>query len=91
MLIFFYVQSWLKSLENKVFVLLGALSEMGPLQPLLDYGATVVAVDYSAGPVQERLFKQLEGRAGKLIVPLKPGTLQLNQSEWAANAGKMRY
>lgn len=79
--------SWLKSLENKVFVLLGALSEMGPLQPLLDYGATVVAVDYSAGPVQERLFKQLEGRAGKLIVPLKPGTLQLNQSEWAANAG----
>jgi len=78
---------WIKSLENKVFVLLGALSEMGPLQPLLDFGATVVAVDYSAKPVQERLFKQLEGRAGKLIVPLKPGTLQLNQSEWAANSG----
>jgi len=84
--------SWVQSLDNKVFVLLGALSEMGPLQPLLDLGATVVAVDYSAKPVQERLFKQMKDKDGKdrsgtLIVPLRPGTAQLSRSEWAANAG----
>jgi len=79
--------SWTESLEDKVFVLLGALSEMGPLQTLLSFGATVVAVDYCAARLQDRLFAEIEKYAGTLIVPLKAGTNQLPREQWAANAG----
>merc|ERR1719284_638777 len=79
--------SWVEDLSSKVFVLLGGLSEMGPLQRLLSWGATVVAIDYSAKPVQDRLFKIAKQYPGELIVPLRPGTLTLDESQWSANSG----
>jgi len=78
---------FIKNLGNKVFVLLGGLSEMGPLQRLLSWGATVVALDFHAPPLQERLMKIANEYGGTLIVPLKPGTMNLDKSQWAKNAG----
>merc|ERR1719499_2080738 len=65
--------SFIDQLNDKVFVLLGGLSEMGPLQRLLSWGATVVALDYHAKPLQERLLKIANEFGGTLILPLKPG------------------
>jgi len=79
--------SYMNSLDNKVFVLLGGLSEMGPLQRLLSWGATVVALDFHAPPLQERLMKIAKQYGGTLILPMKPGTSQQDQSAWAPNAG----
>lgn len=75
------------SLSNKVFVLLGAISEMGPLQRLLSWGATVVAIDINFQSVQDRLFKFAENSAGTLIVPLKKGTGGSPQSQWTEFSG----
>jgi len=79
--------SWVQALSNKVFVLLGGLSEMGPLQRLLSFGATVVALDYHAPPLQKRLLETAAKYAGTLVLPLKPGASQLEQSKWAEKAG----
>jgi len=76
------------NLDDKVFVLLGGLSEMGPLQRLLSYGATVVAIDFHAARLQKRLLDIAQDFPGQLILPLKPGSNQLSQNEkWADNAG----
>eukprot|EP00494_Astrolonche_serrata_P024636 UN24895 len=74
-------------LSNKVFVLLGAISEMGPLQRLLSWGATVVGVDINFPGVQERLFKFAENVPGTLIVPLKKGTKDQPQEKWTESSG----
>jgi len=79
--------SFISGLSNKIFVLLGGLSEMGPLQRLLSFGATVVALDYHAKPLQERLLKIASQYSGTLILPLKTGTSSLPQEKWAENAG----
>jgi len=79
--------SFIDQLNDKVFVLLGGLSEMGPLQRLLSWGATVVALDYHAKPLQERLLKIASEFGGTLILPLKPGCAKLDQSKWADKAG----
>merc|ERR1719219_1889226 len=79
--------SFIDQLNDKVFVLLGGLSEMGPLQRLLSWGATVVALDYHAKPLQERLLKIASEYGGTLVLPLKPGCAKLDQSKWADKAG----
>lgn len=63
-------EKWL-DLQGQHFVLLGAGSAMGPLQFLLEHGATVVAVARSR--VLKKLMQQMKGYSGKLLFPVKPG------------------
>ena len=52
------------------YVLLGAGSEMGPLESLLAWGATVVAVDLNRPKIWRRLIKFARTSAGTLIIPV---------------------
>eukprot|EP00038_Savillea_parva_P005036 m.146394 g.146394 ORF g.146394 m.146394 type:complete len:519 (+) comp11644_c0_seq12:32-1588(+) len=55
--------------EQNVFVLLGATSEMGPAQTLLNMGFTVVCVARN-GRKLSALMGQMDHVAGELVVPL---------------------
>ena len=66
---------WL-DLQDRAFALLGAGAEMGPLEPLLQWGAHVVAVDVATPRIWERLAKVAADGAGVLTAPVGPdGTL----------------
>jgi hypothetical protein len=60
---------WL-ALEGRTAVVLGAGSEMGPLQPLLRWGATVAAVDLPREAVWQRVLRTARQGAGRLLVPV---------------------
>jgi len=60
---------WL-DLSDMYFVLLGASSAMGPLIPLLKYGANVIAVDIDRPNVWKMLVTKARDSPGKLIFPL---------------------
>lgn len=77
----------LESISDKVFVLLGAISEMGPLECLLNWGATVVAIDLNRKSIQKRLFAFAENTPGTLILPLKKGTIGLPSEKWPETSG----
>lgn len=66
---------WL-SLEGRTVAVLGAGAEMGPLGPLLRWGATVAAVDLPAPAIWDRVTSQARAAAGRLLVPVRPGTDQ---------------
>lgn len=72
------------------FAVLGAGAEMGPASCLLDWGATVWAVDLPRPELWRRIISDAENRAGRLRVPV-PGTgpdrTQLTGSALAAVAG----
>merc|ERR1711924_64873 len=64
-------------LKEKVFVLIGAGSAMGPLPMLLACGATVVAIDipgegmgFPSWKTWERIISRARDSPGKLIFPL---------------------
>jgi len=61
-------------LRGKIFVLIGATSEMGPLNQLLDRGATVVAIarpnSKSKPHKWQKLIAKAENSCGRLVVPL---------------------
>lgn len=57
-------------LSDSAFALMGAGAEMGPLEPLLQWGAHVVAVDVSAPRIWERLTRQAREGAGVLTAPV---------------------
>lgn len=63
---------WL-SLEGHTAVVLGAGAEMGPLGPLLGWGATVAAVDLPRRAVWERVTARARTSAGRLLVPVPAG------------------
>jgi hypothetical protein len=63
---------WL-SLEGRTVAVLGAGAEMGPLGPLLRWGATVAAVDLPTASIWERVLGQARAGAGRLLVPVKAG------------------
>lgn len=63
---------WL-DLSDRCFALLGAGAELGPLAPLLSWGAQVLAVDIPAEPVQARLIALAEQGAGTMVVPVQGG------------------
>ena len=66
---------WL-DLSDRAFALLGAGAEMGPLAPLSQWGAHVVAVDVPSPRVWERLTAAARAGAGTLTAPEgTPGTL----------------
>lgn len=60
---------WL-DLTGEDFAVLGAGAEMGPLACLLDWGATVWAVDLPRPEMWRRIISDAEGRAGRLRLPV---------------------
>ena len=80
---------WL-DLTGVDFAVLGAGAEMGPLACLLDWGATVWAVDLPRPELWRRLITEAENRAGRLRIPVPidgPDRTQLEGSALAAVAG----
>ena len=63
---------WLR-LEDHTVVVLGAGAEMGPLEPLLRWGASVAAVDLPTPAVWQRVLATARGGAGRLLVPVTAG------------------
>ena len=76
--------AWL-DLRDQGFAVLGAGAELGPLAPLLVWGASVLAVDLPGRRVWERLLSTARAGAGTLEVPLRPGAS--GDSDLAAAAG----
>lgn len=64
---------WL-DVSDQAFALLGAGAEMGPLEPLLQWGAQVVAVDIASPRIWDRLTRVARDGAGVLIAPQADGT-----------------
>ena len=66
---------WLR-LEGRTVAVLGAGAEMGPLGPLLRWGATVAAVDLPTTAIWDRVLGTARAAAGRLLVrrPGRPGT-----------------
>ncbi|WIM95049.1 hypothetical protein ACTOB_007118 [Actinoplanes oblitus] len=64
---------WL-DLGDLTFALLGAGAEMGPLKALLDWGATVLAIDLPLAELWERIGAVVTGSAGRLLAPAVAGT-----------------
>ena len=59
---------WLR-LEGRTVAVLGAGAEMGPLVPLLRWGARVAAVDLPRPAIWTRLLGEARRRAGRLLLP----------------------
>ncbi len=80
---------WL-DLTGVDFAVLGAGAEMGPVSPLLDWGATVWAVDLPRPDLWRRIIADAQGRAGRLKVPVPafgPDRTHLQGAALAAVAG----
>jgi hypothetical protein len=65
------------SCVTRYFVLLGALSAMGPLHILLAHGANIVAVDLNRPGIWEKLLKIASDSCGAIarshdVFPLRP-------------------
>ena len=72
------------------FAVLGAGAEMGPTSCLLDWGATVWAVDLPRPELWRRIIADAQDRAGRLRIPVPadgPDRTQLEGSALAAVAG----
>ncbi len=76
---------WL-ALPGQTVAVLGAGAEMGPLTALLRWGATVAAVDLPAPAVWDRVLTTAEQGAGRLLVPVQPGT-DVDSAGLAGSAG----
>ena len=64
---------WL-DLSDRAFALLGAGAEMGPLEPLSQWGAHVVAVDVAKARVWDRVIATARAGSGTLTAPeTRPG------------------
>jgi hypothetical protein len=63
---------WLR-LEGFTVAVLGAGAEMGPLQALLHWGATVAAVDLPRPQVWSRILDTARAGAGTALLPVEPG------------------
>jgi hypothetical protein len=75
---------WL-DLSDRYFVLLGAASEMGPLEALCTWGANVVAVDLPHRHVWDRIIEAARAGSGRVTVPVRVETNDLDSLR--ANAG----
>jgi hypothetical protein len=64
---------WLR-LGGRTVGVLGGGAEMGPLGPLLRWGATVAAIDLPKPAIWERVLRTAHEAAGRLLVPVAPGT-----------------
>ncbi|GMI17650.1 hypothetical protein TrLO_g13873 [Triparma laevis f. longispina] len=61
-----------KLVENKVFVLLGATSSLGPFKSLAKLGATIACVARK-GKKMEKLIKDAEASSATLLLPTREG------------------
>lgn len=78
---------WL-DLHDTTVVVLGAASEMGPLEPLLRWGAHVVAVDLPGLQRWRPLIDLARRSPGRLTVPVRGGVdAGVSDAVLAANAG----
>ena len=68
---------WL-DLRDLQMAVIGAGAEMGPLRQLLDWGATVYAVDLPNPELWERVMGTAKDSAGRLAVPVPRGSVQLD-------------
>lgn len=80
------------ALSDRVFVMLGAASAMGPLQCLLELGATVIAVDLHDRPrLWHKILQSLKcaPTSARLIVPIRKDKYRsgLTTAEVTALAG----
>jgi len=69
---------WLR-LPGRTVAVLGAGAEVGPLAPLLSWGARVIAVDLPHPPIWERILGTARRSGGELLVPVaaqEPGQHQ---------------
>ena len=64
---------WLR-LPGRTVAVLGAGAEVGPLSPLLSWGARVIAVDLPRPGVWERILDTARRSAGTLLVPVAAQT-----------------
>ncbi len=69
---------WLR-LDGRTVVVLGAAAEMGPLRSLLRWGAEVAALDLPRPDLWAHLLKDTSGYAGRLRLPVLPGTADLTE------------
>ena len=60
---------WLR-LPGRTIAMLGAGTEVGPMAPLLGWGARVIAVDLPRPAIWERILDTARGSAGTLLVPV---------------------
>jgi hypothetical protein len=67
---------WLR-LPGRTVIALGAGAEVGPLAPLLGWGARVAAVDLPSPGVWERVLDLARRSAGTLLVPVRRGAEML--------------
>ena len=75
-------------LRDLNFALLGAAAEVGPLQFLSHYGATVVAVDRPRPYIWQRLFAAARSGTGRMLFPVhKPLRGGEDEEELLALAG----
>lgn len=63
---------WL-ALPGRTVTVLGAGAEMGPVGPLLSWGATVAAVDLPRPDLWSRVVESARASAGTLLVPTSDG------------------
>ena len=76
------------SLKGKWFVLLGAGSEMGPLNFLLTYGANVIAVRTKKSKGWLEMAQTAQNSAGCLYIPiLNEDNTDTMDEEWSLKAG----
>jgi hypothetical protein len=61
---------WLR-LDGHTVAVLGAGAEMGPLQALLRWGATVAAVDLQRPAVWQRVLETARHGAGRVLIPVR--------------------
>ncbi len=64
---------WLR-LDGWTVAVLGAGAEMGPLQALLRWGATVAAVDLPRSSLWQRVLDVARNGAGRMLLPVPAGT-----------------
>ncbi|CUG90501.1 tyrosine phosphatase, putative [Bodo saltans] len=76
------------ALKDMYFVLLGAMSAMGPLRVLLELGANIVAVDINRKPVWQALIKLARNSPGRVLIPTsKPKDQIKDDDDLASCAG----
>jgi hypothetical protein len=76
---------WL-DLSDRTVVVLGAGAEMGPLQALLRWGATVAGVDLPRPALWRRVLETARRGAGTLVVPVDEGAAPDRPQPGAAGA-----
>jgi hypothetical protein len=76
---------WL-DLSDRTVVVLGAGAEMGPLQALLRWGATVAGVDLPRPALWRRVLETARRGAGTLVVPVDEGAAPDQPQPGAAGA-----